>query len=300
MVTGVTQRALTRVPWLLATVASAALVFALAFPLLDRGSVYFASDSHAYWAADLDHLYTVHAPEHDAFLYSPAAGQVADLFGEVDWPVFREGWRAMQAVTLIAITGPFAGVAALTLPLQHELLVGNISIFMAAAILLGFRWPAMWAFMLLTKVTPGVGVIWFAARREWRSLGIALGATAAIVIVSFVLAPSLWFDWVRFLSAESETPRNLPSLPPLAVRLPAAVLLIVAGARIDARWVVPIAVFLAHGHPWISTMSVMIACIPLALAAMATYREQPAKTNANKTWARRVVARVGRGSRGDA
>ena len=43
------------------------------------------------------------------------------------------------------------------------------------AIVLGFRWPFTWAFVLLTKVTPGVGLLWFAVRREWRSLAIALG-----------------------------------------------------------------------------------------------------------------------------
>ena len=44
------------------------------------------------------------------------------------------------------------------------------------------RHPAAWAFPLLTKVTTGVGVLWFAFRRDWRSLGIAIGATAVIVL----------------------------------------------------------------------------------------------------------------------
>lgn len=251
------------------TVVSAAVVLAFAFPLLDRSSIYFASDSHAYWVADLDNLYTVHAPEQDAFLYSPAAGQVAATFGAIDWPVFREGWRLLQVVVLVAVSGPFAGVLALTLPLQHELLVGNISIFIGAAILLGFRWPAAWAFMLLTKVTPGIGVLWFAVRGEWQKLGIALGVTAAIVAVSFAMVPHLWADWVGLLSTQTETPRNLPSMPPFAVRLALSGAIIVVAARRDAKWALPVAVYLAHGHPWISAMSVMIASVPLALAAVA-------------------------------
>ena len=72
----------------------------------------------------------------------------------------------------------------LSLPVSQEILIGNIHLLLAAAIVLGFRWPGTWAFVLLTKVTPGVGLLWFAVRREWRSLGIALGATAAIVAVS--------------------------------------------------------------------------------------------------------------------
>ncbi len=46
---------------------------------------------------------------------------------------------------------------------------------MAAAIALGFRYPATWAFVLLAKVTPGIGLLWFLVRREWRNLAIALG-----------------------------------------------------------------------------------------------------------------------------
>ena len=68
---------------------------------------------------------------------------------------------------------------------------------MAAAIALGFRYPVAWSFILLTKVTPGIGLVWFAARREWRHLAIALGFTGALVAVSLVLEPQLWVDWLE-------------------------------------------------------------------------------------------------------
>ena len=54
--------------------------------------------------------------------------------------------------------------------------------FIAAAIVIGFRWPAAWSLVLLTKITPGIGLLWFAVRREWRSLAIALGAVIMIVV----------------------------------------------------------------------------------------------------------------------
>src|SRR5437867_3643636 len=79
------------------------------------------------------------------------------------------------------------------------LLVGNIHFMLGAAIVLGFRWPTIWAFPLLTKVTPGVGLLWFAIRRDWRRLAIASGLTTAIGLASFALAPHLWFDWVARL-----------------------------------------------------------------------------------------------------
>ena len=31
--------------------------------------------------------------------------------------------------------------------------------------------------MLFTKITPAVGLVWHAVRREWRSLGVAAGVT---------------------------------------------------------------------------------------------------------------------------
>ena len=68
-----------------------------------------------------------------------------------------------------------------------ELAGGNIHLLLAAAIVLGFRWPWTWSLVLLTKITPGIGLLWFVVRREWRNLTIALGGTAAIVAVSFVL-----------------------------------------------------------------------------------------------------------------
>ena len=60
-----------------------------------------------------------------------------------------------------------------------EIAGGNISLLLALAIVAGFSRPWTWAFVILTKITPGIGLLWFALRREWRSLAIALGATAA-------------------------------------------------------------------------------------------------------------------------
>ena len=40
-------------------------------------------------------------------------------------------------------------------PVVASIALGNIEILMAAAIVAGFRWPATWSFVLLSKVTPG-------------------------------------------------------------------------------------------------------------------------------------------------
>ena len=145
-----------------------------------------------------------------------------------------------------------------------ELIGGNISLLLAAAIVLGFRWPATWSFVLLTKVTPGVGLLWFVVRREWRSLAIALGATLAFVAASFVLVPGAWPAWIDNLRANAGGSGTWAAVPiPLAIRLPAAVLTVAWGARHDRRWTVPIATMLALPALWYGSLAMLLAVIPL-------------------------------------
>ena len=127
-----------------------------------------------------------------------------------------------------------------------EVAGGNVSLLLAVAIVVGFRWPAAWAIVLLTKITPGIGLLWFAVRGEWRSLAIALGATAAIVAVSYVTMPAAWRRWVEVIIDNAGKGGTWASVPiPLWIRLPAAVALVVWGARTDRRWTVPVASMLA-------------------------------------------------------
>ena len=96
--------------------------------------------------------------------------------------------------TVVWLGGRWALAWLVFLPVLIELYHGNIHLLLAAAIVLGFRHPWTWSFVLLTKVTPGVGLAWFAVRREWRALAIALGVTGAIVAVSWLTDPTSWSD----------------------------------------------------------------------------------------------------------
>ena len=129
------------------------------------------------------------------------------------------------------------------------------------------RRPAAWAFILLTKITPGVGLLWFAVRREWRNLAIALVATAVIVGVSFVLAPGLWSDFLEAsrtqIGATVNVPRQAAPIP-LPLRMAVAAVLVIWGARTDRAWVLPIAVGLSVPFLWWNAFAVMVAAIPLA------------------------------------
>jgi hypothetical protein len=116
---------------------------------------------------------------------------------------------------------------------------------------------------LLTKVTPGIGLLWFAVRREWRALGLALTATGLITAFSFALAPGLWFEWLGLLAGSRQDP--LAFGPPLLVRLPVAAIIVIWGARTDRRWAVPVGAYLALPNLWWHGLAVL-AAIPLVMA----------------------------------
>jgi hypothetical protein len=131
---------------------------------------------------------------------------------------------------------------------------------------LGFRHPWVWVFGIFTKATPGIGLLWFLVRREWRNLGIALGVTAVVGGVSLMVDGSLWPDWIAYaLSAESGTQVAQAQVPiPLLVRIPVAAVVVTWGALTDRRWTVPVAVTLALPVLWPSGFAVLAGCLALS------------------------------------
>jgi len=145
-----------------------------------------------------------------------------------------------------------------------EIAGGNISLLLAAAIVLGFRYPWTWAFVLLTKITPGIGLLWFVLRREWRQLFIALGATAVVLAISFVLMPHNWLSWIDLLLANTGKGGTWAAIPiPLVIRGPIGVALILWGAPRNQRWVVPVAAMLALPALWYGSLSMLLGVLPL-------------------------------------
>jgi Glycosyltransferase family 87 len=216
-------------------------------------------DARAYWRVDLAHPYaTSGVGEYSTYLYSPAFAQFLSPLYVLSFEAFFVLWTIASVAVLYWLVRPWPwALLILLLPWTYELFVGQVHLFIAAAIVVGFRWPALWAFNILTKVSPGVGLLWFLVRREWRALAIALGTTLTIVAVSFVLAPTAWFDWYAFLRASTGSGELLYA------RIAAAALIVVAGALTDRRWVVPIAVWLALPVVWIESWVILLAIIRL-------------------------------------
>jgi hypothetical protein len=221
-------------------------------------------EAFCYWIASLHAPYALSDwTQPVAYVYSPAFLQAISPLTNLPWLEFFAVWTALLLLAIRYLTGPrlFAvGILLATL----ELVGGNISLLLAVAMVIGFRWPAAWAFVLLTKVTPGIGLLWFAVRREWRSLGIALGATGAVVLVSAVLMPGAWLEWLDLLVRLAGREGTSAAVPvPFLVRLPFAVALVVWGARTDRRWTVPVAGMLALPALWYGSLSMLLAVIAL-------------------------------------
>jgi hypothetical protein len=242
----------------------------------------YQHDARAYWAADLSDLYARgQVGGEDAYLYSPAFAQLFTPLTLLPWGVFAAIWAALNLAALVWMTGP--AIAALLLlipgsPVVDEVGTGNIHLLLAAAIVLAFRYPAAWAFPLLTKVTPGVALLWLAGARRWRALAIAVGATALISLVSFVLAPGLWNDWLAVLGENSQ--RHVPDYAAIIpgsvlLRTAIAAVLAVLGGALGWRFMVPVAATLALPVPWSSGLSVLVAIIALARHGELLERRQP-------------------------
>jgi hypothetical protein len=220
---------------------------------------YLGVDARAYWGIDLAHPYIDSVPGGiSAYLYSPAFAQLMAPVSLLPFPVFFALWTAMSLAICAWLLRPWPWAAPmLALPIIYELSVGNIHFLMAAAIVVSFRYPPVWALFVLTKITPGVGALWFAFRGQWRSFAIAVGSTAAIVGVSFLLQPAAWQDWYAFLTAGTATAEVLP------LRLGLAAVLLVLGARRGWRWVIPIAVWISLPAVYVNSWVILLAVIRL-------------------------------------
>jgi Glycosyltransferase family 87 len=252
----------------LATLALGTICSVIALLIAVTGFWY--GDAHAYWNTDLATVYQGYFLGGPGYAYSPVFVDLMAVLHALPWPLFSALWTA----SLLAVLGwivrqspPGWQLPLFSLGLP-DALIGNVHILMAAAIVLGFRYAGAWAVILLTKVTPGIGLIWFAVRREWRPFIVALGATALLALGSYLLTPYLWPRWIGALWANRDAPAiffpNLPVLP----RLPVALAIGVWAARTDRRWALILAAFVALPNIWFQSLALLTGIGPLVPAAV--------------------------------
>jgi hypothetical protein len=225
-------------------------------------------DAYGIWNAWDGGLYDIPWLEYEAYVYSPAFAQLVYPLTLLPWEAFAALWTGLAIGILFWMRVPwmlaFPGVV-------DDILRGNIHVFLAGAVVLAvWRQPigaGSWAFPLLTKVTPGIGMAWHAVRGEWQAVVIGLGLTAAIVGASVLVAPDLWAEWIGLLGANVGSYPRIQVIPlPWLIRLPVALVLVVVAARWDRAWLLPIGVMLALPNVWTSSLALLAGSAALWVA----------------------------------
>lgn len=221
-------------------------------------------DAYCYWFPTLEAPYARSDwTDPIAYVYSPAFLQLLQPIRMLPWQAYIAVWTLILLGAVYVLTGRKWFAVGVVLALM-ELAGGNVHLLLAAAMVLGFRWPGTWALVLLTKITPGVGLLWFVVRREWRSLAIALGTTVAVVVVSYVVWPTAWVQWMEVLGRVAGRDGTWAAVPiPFVIRFPVAVAVVVWGAWTGRRWTVPVAGMLALPALWYGGLSMLLAVIAL-------------------------------------
>lgn len=238
----------------------------LGYMLMVSGPYRGGNDAHAYWLAWQGQVYTTGPMTGGAYLYSPAFAHAIWPLAQLPWPAFATVFIVGNGIALAWLLWPlplrWRGL--LWLAALPEITTGNINIPLAVTAVAGFTVPAAWAFAALTKVSVAVGPVWFLARREWSKLARFLSSTGAVVLVSAVLAPDLWNSWLQVLFSnldESIRPLGAPLWPPLVIRFPIGIAIVVWGALTSRRWCVPVGMVFCSPVLWWGTFT-LLAAIP--------------------------------------
>jgi hypothetical protein len=257
--------------WLL--VAAATFVLAIsglmtAAAVISEGRiVWLAWDSRAYW--DALRSTTPYAGASvgtvGSFLYPPIFLQALAPLGSLPWPIFLFGWTAALAATAIGLLSRVPRRARTWLPFLllvagADVWAGNVNVFIAGAIVVGMTHPAAWGAVALTKVTPGIGLLWHGLRGDWTSVWRVVAVCALLVGASVAIDPGLWSSWLTMLRGEAGPMVYPEALPiPLYLRLPAAVAVVMWAARADRPELVPVASLLALPVIWFNGLALLLA-----------------------------------------
>jgi len=245
-------------------------------PVPDYGPMF---DAYGIWNAWDGGLYDIPWLEFEAYVYSPAFAQLIYPLTLLPWEAFAALWTGLAIAILFWLRVPwmlaFPGVV-------DDILRGNIHVFLAGAVVLAVRRQPIgagaWAFPMLTKVTPGIGIVWHAVRGEWRAVVIGLGLTAGIAGASVLVAPDLWAEWIGLLAANVGSDPRIQVIPlPWLIRLPVAVAVVVVAARWDRAWLLLIGVMLALPNVWTSSLALLAASAALWLAQRQSAEPESAK-----------------------
>jgi hypothetical protein len=212
-----------------------------------------SSDPYGWQDSSLGDLYQ--------YRYSPAFLFALSPIRALPWTGFAVAWFVLHVAVLLYLRAPWMIVWPGVI---DDIVRGNSVTFMALACVLALRGGAWaWSYVLLTKVTPGIGVLWHLVRKEWQQLGWAIGTTAAIVMIGFIVAPPTWADWFGSLTRAPDNYLTVNWIAPLPVRLTIAAMLVAWAALRGRAWLVPIGMIIGLPGLWPSSFALVLATVVL-------------------------------------
>lgn len=236
------------------------------------------ADEQAYWAGA--HRLLLGLPLYDpaqtavtpfAYQYPPFLAQalmpvvalVSDTAFNVLWIVgllLALYWLADRRLLVMLAMVAFVPVAV-------ELWQRNVHLLLAALVVVGIRrWPIAFLAGAMIKVSPGLGLVYLAARGRWREAGLIAAAGVGVTILSVLASPSQWFDFFTYLARRGPGDESaLLPIPYVARALSALVLAAVAG-RLRPRYGDPLLVIaVVVGLPtlWATGLSTLVALVPV-------------------------------------
>ncbi|MBI3750219.1 MAG: DUF2029 domain-containing protein [Chloroflexi bacterium] len=266
--------------WLLANLAALPALALIWLHVFQRPH---QTDAYSTWHAWADgRLYPLQWEPVTEYPYAPPLAQLITPLTHLSFKLYNGLWAALQLGALVWMVGPVGALVALAWPIPNvagygdaafggpvyaSLFNGNPQILVAASISFGLtRWPGWFTFVLLTKVTAGIGVLWFVVRREWRNLAILIAALLVIVIPSFIINPETWPQWFALLagaaghsSAPDVVAKETFLEVPLLVRGPIGLAIVLLASWRGWTWAVPIGCFLALPDVHLSGFAVLVA-----------------------------------------
>jgi hypothetical protein len=281
--------------WARLSLAAAILLGAVFGMAQVAGTLAVPMDFASYWRADVAQLYVASWDDPAlTYVYPPPMAQLLAPLHVIPLAVAIVAWTTMSFACLWYClrewTLPVVAVGTVSLLLPRDnllasvlsgpmsaVLLGNVNIVIAAAIVAAIRRPEWWAIAAVLKVGTGIGIVWHPARGEWRGFIRVVGLLALIGGASFALAPSLWVDWLSFVIHNPHGSRLVPVVgPPLWTRIIAAIALTVYAARTDRAWLLPIACAIANPAIYSARTLTAVGC-----GAVSLWTRRPASQRAS-------------------
>ncbi len=178
------------------------------------GSWGTGQEAISYWGPRLAHPYAqANWTTTGAYVYSPAFLQLLSPLRALPWVAFLGVWTAMLLLAVRYLTGPRLFVMGAVLAMA-EIAGGNISLLLAVAIVGRLPLARRLGTDPPDQGDAGSRLLWFAVRKEWRNLGIALAATARRDRRLAAIMPGAWAESGRAsllqIAGRDGTPAAVP------------------------------------------------------------------------------------------